>query len=245
MSWTVEVPPTRPWHRRASAAALVVAAVAQLIGQLLLRLPSSDPGSDIWIVAHVVLVIAALALLVVGLTILVLVGSTASVWAGLIALVVGQSLLLAVLAIDLGVASVEVDAVRTLDTWDFLGVVGIVVLLLELRRRKSELGLGAALALLGLAVPPVEGLVVVAAGAVAIGFAVLAYDLVAGRGQTPPVWLAVVVAVAYAATGTVSWPRAALAVVVLAWTVHGLRGGPPGQRAGRNTPGLAPDTPHR
>lgn len=217
---TLTAPPDEFRRRRTAAGSLVVAAVAQLVGQAMLRLPAS---SGTWDAAHVALVLAAVALLVAAAAIALLVGPGPGTWVGVAALVVGQSLTLAVLAIDLTGASVEVDVIRTLDTWDFLAVAGLVVLLLELRRRRGDVVLGANLALVALAVPPVDGLVVIAAVGVVVGFAALAHHLVTGRGHLAHGWLAVVSVVAYAVAGTVSWQRAALAVVVLAWTVHHLR----------------------
>ena len=79
------------------------------------------------------------------------------------------------------------------------------------------------LALVALAVPAIAGLVLVAAGAVVIGFGALWADLVRRRRRRSYAWLAVATVVAYGVAGTVSWQRAALAVAVLAWTVELLR----------------------
>lgn len=202
---------------------LVVAATLQLVGQALLRLPDGDdPGSGTWVVSHVVLVLAAVGLVAALVGIALVIGPGALTWPALVLLVVGQGLTLAVLAIDLDLASAPVDVIRNLDTWDFLAVVGAVLLVLELRRRRGAQP-GAELALLALALPPLDGLVLVAAGAVVVGFSALAHSLMTGRGHGAPAWLAAVAVAAYAAAGTVSWQRAALAVVVLAWTVHHLR----------------------
>lgn len=196
---------------------LVAAAVLQLLGQVLLRLGGDGMGD----VAHLVLVLAAVSLLAAMAQLARVIGPGAGTWLGLALLFVGQALALAVLAIDLDLASASVDTIRTLDTWDFLAVVGAVVLVLELRRRRGA-GPGTELALIALAVPPVDGLVVVAAVTVVLGFGALALALVAGRGRGPA-WLAAVTVMAYVVAGTVSWQRAALAVVVLAWAAHHLR----------------------
>ena len=201
----------------------------QLVGQATLRLPSahapdaaSAAGSGTWVVAHVVLVLAAVSLLAAMVLVARLAGFGALVLLGLALHVVGQALTVAVLGLDLGVGSASVDVVRALDTWDFLAVAGAVVLLLELRRRGGA-GAGADLALVALAVPAIEGLVLVAAGAVVIGFGALAADLVRRHRRRSYAWLAVATVVAYCVAGTVSWQRAALAVAVLAWTVELLR----------------------
>ncbi|RYC11487.1 hypothetical protein [Nocardioides zhouii] len=215
--------------RPPTAVLLVAAAVLQLLGQLLLRLPSAHaPGADeasgAWVVAHVVLVLAALSLLAAMVLVARVVGSGPLTWLGLCLAAVGQALTLAVLGIDLGLGSAPVDVIRALDTWDFLAVAGAVVLLLELRRR-GRVGPGVEPALIALAVPSIEGLVLVAAVAVVLGFGALAVDLVRGRGRRHRAyaWPPVVTVVAYAVAGSVSWQRAALAVVVLVWTVVALR----------------------
>lgn len=209
--------------RLPTAVLLVAAAVLQLVGQVVLRLPaSSPPDSAGWVVAHVVLVVAAVALLAAMVLVARLAGLGPLAWLGLVLHTVGQAMTLAVLGLDLGIRSAPVDVFRALDTWDFLAVAGAVVLLLELRRR-GRAGAGTDLALIALAVPAVEGLVVVAAAAVVLGFGALASDLVHERERRAYVWLAVVTVVAYAAAGSVSWQRAALAVVVLAWTVEVVR----------------------
>lgn len=204
-------------RRRLAAALLVVAAVLQLVGQALLRLPSVT-----WDLAHVILVLGGVGLLAAMALLALVVGPGWGTWVGLALVLVGQSLTLAVLGIDLGLASAPVDVIRSLDAWDILAVAGSVVLLMELRRRRG-VEPGADLALLALAVPAVQGLVLVAASAVVVGFAALAHGLVTGRGRRPRAWLAVSTVAVYAVAGTVSWPRAALAVVVLAWTVRHLR----------------------
>ena len=216
-----------PTPRLPTAVLLVAAAVLQLLGQVLLRLPSAhapaaagSTGSGTWVVSHVVLVVAAVTLLAAMVLVARLVGFGPLAWLGLGMHAVGQALTLAVLALDLGLGSASVDVIRTLDTWDFLAVAGAVVLLLELRRRRG-VGTGADLALIALAVPAVEGLVLVAAGAVVLGFGALAVDLV--RKLRSHLWLTVATVAAYVVAGTVSWQRAALAVVVLAWTVPLLR----------------------
>ena len=214
---------------RLAAASLVVAAVLQLIGQAVLRLPSAHApdasdgaGSATWVVAHVVLVLAAVSLLAAMVLVARVAGFGVLVRLGLALHVVGQALTLAVLGIDLGLGSAPVDVIRALDTWDFLAVAGAAVLLLELRRRGGG-GAGVDLALVALAVPPITGLVLVAAAAVVIGFGALAADLVRGRRRRSYVWLAAATVTAYAVAGTVSWQRAALAVAVLAWTVDLIR----------------------
>ena len=206
--------------RRAGLAVLLVASAAlQLAGQVVLR------TSHGWTVSHLLLALAALGLLAVVALLAAVIGPGPGTWAGVAAAVVGLLLTLAVLAIDLDLASAPVEVLRKLDTWDFLAVAGLVVLLLELRRVRPDVGLGAGVALLGLAVPPVEGLVVVAAAAVVVGFVALARDLVTSTADSSSVsrWLSVAVLVAYAVAGTLSWPRAVLAIVVLAWTVAHLR----------------------
>jgi hypothetical protein len=211
------------------AVLLVAAALLQLLGQLLLRLPSAHGpdaggavGSSTWVVAHVVLVLAAVTLLAAMVLVARLAGFGVLVRLGLALHVVGQALAVTVLGIDLGLGSAPVDVIRALDTWDFLAVAGAVVLLLELRRTRG-IETGADLALIALAVPAVEGLVVVAAGAVVVGFVALAVDLLRERALRAYAWLTVVTVVAYTVAGTVSWQRAALAVVVLGWTVSVLR----------------------
>ena len=217
--------------RLPTAVLLVAAALLQLLGQLLLRLPSThgpdavgDVGSGWWVLAHVALVLAAVTLLAAMVLVARLAGLGPLAWLGLGLHVVGQALTLAVLGIDLGLGSAPVDVIRALDTWDFLAVAGAVVLLLELRRHRGVRP-GVDLALLALAVPAVEGLVVVAAGGVAVGFVALAVDVVREREREPAAlgWLAVATVVAYAVAGTVSWQRAALAMAVLAWTVAAFR----------------------
>lgn len=210
--------------RLPTAVLLVAAALLQLVGQVVLRLPAADgpdtagaAGSGAWVAAHVVLVLASAALLAATVLLARLAGPGPLTWLGLVLHVAGQVLTLSVLGIDLGLASAPVDVVRTLDTWDFLAVAGAVVVLLELRRRRA-VGPGADLALIALAVPAVQGLVVVAAGVMVLGFVALAADLV--REHRSSTWLPVLTVVAFAAAGAVSWPRAALAVVVLAWTVE-------------------------
>jgi hypothetical protein len=211
--------------RLPTAVLLVVAAVLQLGGQLVLRLPSArvpDPGaagSGAWVVAHLLLVLAAVSLLAAMVLVGRLAGWSPLAWLGLALHAIGQALTLTVLAIDLGLAPASVDVIRALDTWDFLAVAGAVVLLLELRRRRVA-GVGVELALVALAVPALEGLVLVAAGAVVVGFAALAADLVRTHRRRSYAWLAVVPLLAYAVAGTVSWQRATLAVVVLAWTLE-------------------------
>lgn len=207
-------------RRRAAATLLVVAAAAQLVGQVLLRTPAADVGG--WDLAHLALLLGALSLLAAMVLIALVAGPGVGTWLGLAVFVVGQSLAVAVLAIDLSLTSAEADVVRALDTWDFLAVVGGVVLVLELRRRRGVRP-GADLALVALAVPPVDGLVVVAAVAVLAGFVALGRGLVSGRGHGAYAGLAGAAVVAYAVAGTVSWQRAALAVLVLAWTVQHLR----------------------
>ena len=214
--------------RLPTAVLLVSAAVLQLVGQLVLRLPSArapragTEGSGPWVVGHVLLVLGAVALVAAVVLIARLAGPGPLTWVGVVVLVVGQALALSVLAIDLGLGSAPVDVIRALDTWDFLAVAGAVVVLLELRRRR-DVGPGVDLALIALAVPALEGLVVVAAGAVVVGFAALAADLVRERRRPSYAWLAAVTLVAHVLAGTVSWHRAALALVVLAWTVDRLR----------------------
>lgn len=210
-------------RRRAAAVLLVVATFLQLLGQVLLRLPTGEEhGSALWVVSHVVLVLAVVGLVAALLLVASVIGPGALTWVALVMIVVGHGLTLAVLAVDLDVASASVDVIRTLDTWDFLAVAGTVVLVLELRRRRGAQP-GAGLALLALAVPPVDGLVLASAVAVLAGFAVLGHSLATDRGHGAPAWLALVTVATYAVAGTLSWPRAALAVVVLAWTVHRMR----------------------
>ncbi|RYB89440.1 hypothetical protein EUA06_15820 [Nocardioides glacieisoli] len=224
-------PDDEPVHtpRLPPAVLLVAAALLQLLGQLLLRLPSArgpgaagDAGSGTWVLAHVVLALAAVTLLAALVLVARLAGLGPLTWLGLVMHAVGQALTLAVLGIDLGLGSAPADVIRALDTWDFLAVAGAVVLLLELRRR-GGVGPGVDLALIAVAVPAVEGLVVVAAGAVVVGLGALAIDLVRERRPRSYTWLTVVTVVAYAVAGTVSWQRAALAVVVLAWTAVAFR----------------------
>lgn len=181
-----------------------------------------EPGSALWTIAHVVLVLAALGLLAALMSVGLVVGAGTLRWLALVLVVVGQGLTLAVLAVDLDVASLPADVIRTLDTWDFVAVLGTVLLILELRRRRVAQP-GDELALIALAVPSLDGLVLVAAVAVLVGFVALARSLTTGHGHAAPAWLAVVTATTYAVAGTVSWQRAALAVVVLAWTLHHLR----------------------
>jgi hypothetical protein len=223
--WCVQQTEGAPTDARArwAAALLVVAAAAQLAGHVVMG-PRDDRTT--WVVSHVLLVIGAVVLLAAMAVVALVAGPGPGTWLGLVLLVVGQAMTLAVLGIDLDLASVDVGVIRTLDTWDFLSVVGTVVLLLELRRlRGAEPGTD--LALLALAVPALDGLVVLAAAAVLVGFAALAHSLLAGRGHGAYAWLTVVTAVGYVVAGTVSWQRAALAVVVVAWTVHRLRAGSP------------------
>ena len=175
-----------------------------------------------WTAAHVVLVLGAIGLLAAMAGVARVVGPGAGTWLGLVLLVVGQLLTLAVLGIDLDLATAPDDVVRPLDPWDCPPVAGAVVLVLELRRRRGAQP-GADLALLALGVPALDGLVLLAAGAVVAGFAVLGHSLVTNRGRGAHAWLSVATLVAYAVAGTVSWQRAALALVVLAWTVHHLR----------------------
>ena len=214
-------------RRRAAACLLLAAALLQLLGQALLRLPGADdgPGTSTWVLSHVVLVVAAIGLVAAMAAVALVVGAGPFTWVALALVVVGQGLTLAVLAVDLDIASASVDVIRTLDTWDFVAVAGTVLLVLELRRRRGAEP-GVELALLALAVPPLDGLVLIAAVLAVAGFAALAHSLVTGRHNTGLAWLAVVTVTTYAVAGTVSWQRAALAVVVLVWTVH---------RAGRRT----------
>lgn len=189
---------------------LVLAAATQYSGQHLLRLEQGTAG-------HVVLVVSAVAF-GVGATLLAdLAGRTPLSVAGAVVAVVGQSLTLAVLAADLDVLDLAVGTIRALDTWDVLSVVGLVVVLLGLRRSRPDLGLGASAALVGLAVPALDGMVLLAAVAVVVGFVVLALALtgrLGSQGGVHPLlrWGVVVLYLAFA---WVSWPRAALAVVVL------------------------------
>lgn len=211
-------------RRRAAAVLLVGAALLQLLGQALLRLPGvgHGPGTGTWVLSHVVLVVAAIGLVAAMGCVALVVGPGPLTWLALALVVMGQGLTLAVLAVDLDVASASIDVIRALDTWDFMAVAGTVVMVLELRRRRGAAP-GAELALLALAVPPLEGLVLLAAAAVVAGSAALAHSLAAGRGHEAPAWLAAVTVSAYVVAGAVSWQRAALAVVVLVWTVHHLR----------------------
>lgn len=214
MHRTVAVVPLDLRLRRVAAGSLVIAAVAQLLGQVMLRV-----SADTWVAAHVVLLLGAVCLLAGAVAIALVIGPRPATWVGGAAAVVGQVMTIVILCIDLDVVSVDVDVIRALDTWDFLAVVGLVVLLLELRRRRPELGLGTNLALVALAVPSVDGLVVVAAVAVVLGFAALAHTLVSDRWRLANVGLARLAVAVFAVAGIVSWQRAALAVVVLAWTV--------------------------
>ena len=195
----------------------------QLLGQALLRIPGAGDGSGAWVLSHVVLAVAAIGLVLAMALIAVVVGQRPLTWMALALVVVGQGLTLGVLAVDLDLASAPVEVIRTLDTWAFVAVAGAGVMILELRHRRGAQP-GAELALLALAVPPLDGLVLLAAVAVVAGSAALAHSLVTGRGHGAPAWLAVVTVTAYVVAGTVSWQRAALAVVVLVWAVR--RAGP-------------------
>lgn len=219
-------------QRQVAAGCLVVAAVAQLLGQVLLRVPtaqvsplSEDSGpSDLWGAGHIALMLAAVCWVVGAVVIARLIGSGQSmllgVGFGVTLAVVGQILTIVILAVDLAIISVTVDVIRFLDDWDFLAVAGLVVLLLQLRRRAPETDAGANLALVALAVPAVDGLVMIAAVAVVIGFTALALRLVTGRRSGAIVWLTWATCVVYAVAGAVSWQRAALAAVVLLWTIR-------------------------
>jgi hypothetical protein len=221
-----------PVPQRRAALLLVLAATTQLIGQAWLRLSGAAPVSDggghsaTWIATHVLLLVGAVALIGAIVLLGIGVGWTPASAVGTALVVVGQLLTVAVLALDLWGGPPDVQLLRVLDAWDFLAVVGLVVVLLDLRGRAPGLHLGAGLALLALALPPLGDLLaVVAAALVLVAFTVLAHGLVRPRPGRGPAWLGVATALAYVAVGPVSWQRAALAVVVVAWTVATLRTG--------------------
>lgn len=217
-----------PAVRRGAAALLLVAAATQLVGQAWLRLGGARPAVDgahptAWVASHAVLLASAVALLGAVALLAVVLGPKPATVIGSALFAGGQALTIGVLAIDLWGGPDDVRLVRVLDAWDFLAVVGLVVLLLELRRRAPGLEVGAGLALLALAVPLLDGLVVAATALALVGFAVLARDLVRPRPGPGPGWLVAGTAVAYAAAGTISWQRAVLALVVVAWTMQAVR----------------------
>jgi hypothetical protein len=231
-----------PAVRRAAAALLLVAAASQLVGQAWLRWSDARPAADGahpagWVASHAVLLVSAVALLGAVALVGVLLGPRPGALVGCAVFAVGQVLTIGVLVLDLWGGPGDVDLVRVLDAWDFLAVLGLVVLLLELRRRAPGIEVGAGFALLALAVPLLDGLVVAATALALVGFAVLARDLVRPRPGPGPGWLLAGTAVAYVVAGTVSWPRAVLALVVVAWTVQAVRA-----RAARPV-GDAPRTP--
>lgn len=232
--------------RRGAAGLLLVAAATQLLGQAWLRLSGATPApagdgsaaSSTWVASHVVLVVSAVALVGAVALLAVVVGPGPGTRVGVAVFAVGQAMSLGVLGLDLLGGPDDARVVRVLDRWDFLAVVGAVVLLLELRRRRPALGTGANLALLGLAVPALDGLVVAAAALVLAGSAALSHDLLRPRAEPAPTWLSLLVAVACVAAGTLSWQRALIAVVVLGWTAHLLR-----TTAGRTSSADARRTP--
>jgi uncharacterized membrane protein YidH (DUF202 family) len=217
-----------PAVRRAAAALLLVAAATQLVGQAWLRWSDARPAADgahpgDWVASHAVLLASAVALLGAVALVGVVLGPGAGTVVGCAVFAGGQVLTIGVLVLDLWGEPEDVGLVRVLDAWDFLAGVGLVVLLLELRRRAPGVEVGAGLALLALAVPLLDGLVVAASALVLVGFAVLARDLVRPRPGPGPGWLPAATAAAYVVAGTVSWQRAALALVVVGWTVQAVR----------------------
>jgi hypothetical protein len=232
-----------PAVRRGAAALLLVAAATQLVGQAWLRWSDARPALDgahpaAWVASHAVLLVSAVALLGAVALVLVVLGPGPASVAGTALFAAGQVLTIGVLALDLWGGPDDVRLVRVLDAWDFLSVVGLVVLLLELRRRAPDLEVGTGLALLALAVPLLDGLVVAATALAMVGFAVLALDLVRPRPGPGPGWLVAVTAAAYVVAGTISWQRAVLALVVVAWTVEAVR-----TRAARRSAGDVRRTP--
>ncbi|GAB3016745.1 hypothetical protein GCM10011376_03480 [Nocardioides flavus (ex Wang et al. 2016)] len=230
-----------PSVRRAAATLLVTAAATQLLGQAWLRWSHARPAVDgshpaAWVASHAVLLASAVALLGAVASLAAILGRHALTVLAVALFTVGQVLTVAVLVLDLGGGADDVRLVRALDAWDFLAVVGLVVLLLELRRRDPGLDVGASLALLALAVPLLDGLVVAATAFALAGFAVLAHDLVRPRPGPAPGWLVAVTAGAYVVAGAVSWQRAVLALVVVAWTGWTLRSGAPRPAASSRTP---------
>lgn len=217
-----------PAVRRGVAALLLVAAATQLVGQAWLRLSGAGPALDgvhptDWVASHAVLLVSAVALLGAVALVAVVLGPDPVTVTGTALFAAGQALTVGVLVLDLWGGPDDVRLVRVLDAWDFLAVVGLVVLLLELRRRAPGLEVGAGLALLATAVPLLDGLVLAATALALLAFAVLAHDLVRPRPGPGPAWLVAVTVVAYVAAATISWQRAVLALVVVAWTVQAVR----------------------
>jgi hypothetical protein len=250
MMWAVTSPVTgstrsaSPAVRRGAAVLLLVAAATQLVGQAWLRWSDARHSADgahstDWVASHAVLLASAVALLGAVALVAVVLGPGAGTVVGCAVFAVGQVLTIGVLVLDLWGGPDDVGLVRVLDAWDFLAVLGLVVLLLELRRRAPEVEVGAGLALLALAVPLLDGLVVAATALVLAGFAVLARDLVRPRPGAGPGWLLAGTAAAYVVAGTVSWQRAVLALVVVAWTMLSVRArsARPADDARRTPPG--------
>ena len=209
------------------AAALMLAAQVVLAG-----MPEGDTAlerirlaPEAWSAAHILIAAALVFFVVAGVAML---ARTVAAITAFLALCVGVVAAAMTNGIDavLGVLSgigadgsihraIAEGLVQPLDRWDFGLTVGLVALVALLHLRATVPWWGPAAALVGLAVPAFGDLRVVAAAAVAVGFAALAASYLRPASGSP-LWASIAIAVAFVPAALFSVERAVLLVVVVA-----------------------------
>lgn len=183
-----------PASRFVAIAALVVAPIASLAAQIILHsMPAAETAlerirlsPDAWSVAHLLIAIALGGWIMAGV---VLLARTALSITAFVVLTVGVIAAAMTNGVDavLGVLA-EIDAdtsihqaiaenlVQPLDLWDSALTLGLVALVVLLHMRGTVPWWGTTTALVALAIPAFSDLRIVAAGAVLLGFVVLAFS---------------------------------------------------------------------